>query len=50
MLRRLSAEWCAESHSAQEADAPPPWRDESVMRDPGVVARTLRDSIRGMAR
>lgn len=48
MLRRLSFEFCAESHRATDPDMPPPWRDASVLPDPKLVADRLKAALRGM--
>lgn len=51
MLRRLSAQWIAESQRAEAHDCPPPWVGEVVTdEEKGRVARALRDSIRRMAK
>lgn len=50
MLRRLSAEWVAESYVAQEPDARPPWMGEIVTsEEKRSVASRLKAALKGMA-
>lgn len=51
MLRRLSVQWIVEAQRAEEPDCPPPWGAEVVSEDEKrAVAKSLRDTLRGMAR
>ncbi|HSW83534.1 MAG TPA: hypothetical protein VLH12_08670 [Usitatibacter sp.] len=47
MVRRMSFEWCAESHRAEEHDCPAPWGNEEVTADElRRVSNALRASLR----
>lgn len=51
MLRRLSMEWIAEAHRAEDRDAQAPWAGEELTaQEHSRVADNLRDAIRRMAK
>ena len=41
LLRRLSAEWLAESRKAVEVDCPPPWVTQNTATNRDVINRQL---------